>query len=286
MTEPSIPNVFSCDVEDWYQAYFKAERVSERCYANTVTCLEILAEHDVRGTFFVQGLVADQRPEVVRAIQDAGHEIQSHGYSHRLTWDLGPDGFRDDLDRSVKVLEDITGRKITGFRAPCFSIGREEWWAFEIMGELGLTYDSSIFPMRTRRYGLPFEPGYSIIRPDSPGAAAIEELPVSVLGEGRFRLPVGGGGYLRLVPASLLTGALRRINRADRPFVLYCHPYEFDPDEFKKMSAAVPLYRRLHQQAFRSSVPRKIAALFRSAPFTTLEDVLAFERGRRQEAPA
>ena len=284
LTESLIPNVFSCDVEDWHQAYFKTEEVSDRCYVNTMSCLEILDENDVRGTFFIQGLVADQRPEVVRAIQQGGHEIQTHGYSHRLTWDLGPKGFREDLERSIKILEDIIGKQITGFRAPCFSITRNEWWAFDIMGELGLSYDSSIFPMRTLRYGFHYDPGYSIINPQSPESAVIEELPVSVLGDGRFRLPVGGGGYLRLLPVSFLSAALRRINKAGRPFVLYCHPYEFDPDEFKKMSAAVPLARRWHQQTFRASVPRKLVALFQSAPFTTLEKVLEFERGRQWRA--
>ncbi|MEX1017268.1 MAG: polysaccharide deacetylase family protein [Phycisphaeraceae bacterium] len=273
--QPDIPDVFSCDVEDWEQAYFHSDRVSERCYANTMTCLEVLAEHGVKGTFFVQGMVAEQRPEVVRAIQQAGHDIQTHGHLHKLTWDLGPQAFKQDLERSVKLLEDIIGVKVTGYRAPCFSINRETFWAFDAMAECGLTFDSSLFPMRMRRYGLRWEPGYSQVRGLDPGAPSLDELPVSVVGEGALRLPVGGGGYMRLWPGWLLRRAYERVRAAGRPFVYYCHPYEFDPGEFQKMGRNVPLHKRVTQQAFRDSVPAKLAMLFARGRFATMPEAIA-----------
>lgn len=275
-----IPNVFSCDVEDWEQGYSHSDTVSERCYANTNRCLELLAEHGVKGTFFVQSMVAEQWPVVVRAIQSAGHDIQSHSHLHQKVHLLGPKAFREDLRKSIDILQEITGEPVRGFRAPCFSISEREFWAFDIMAELGLTFDSSLFPMRMRRYGLHWEPGYSTVRGELPGAPKLEELPVSVMRKGRVRIPVGGGGYLRLFPARFLTAAMRSINREGRPFVLYCHPYEFDPNEFDKITVPVPTLTRWSRRAFRNTVTRKLAALFQLGRFTTMPEALAYFRAR------
>jgi len=272
-----VPNVFSCDVEDWYQAYNHTDTISEHCYANTSRCLEILAKYGVKGTFFVQGLVAEQRPEVVRIIQQSGHDIQTHGYSHRLTRVLGPKGFKVDLLRSIKLIEDITGKRVIGYRAPCFSIDKDTFWAFDVMAECGVEFDSSVFPLKTRRYGLQFKTGYSLIYAVDNNST-IEELPVSVLGEGLFRLPVGGGGYIRFLPKRAIRHAFKKINAQKKPFVLYCHPYEFDPEDFSKMNESVPLYRKLHQSAFRASVPEKLSILFNMGKFGTMTEALNYCR--------
>lgn len=282
---PALPNVFTCDVEDWEQAYFRTDTVTERCYANTIRCLELLAEHDVKGTFFVQSLVAEQWPAVVRAIQSAGHDVQSHSHSHQLVHVMGPHAFREDLRKSIDILQNVTGQPIRGFRAPCFSIGRNEAWAFDIMGELGITFDSSLFPVPMRRYGLLCEPGYSIVSGASAAGTELEELPVSVVRQGRLRIPVGGGGYLRLFPKRWLVSAMRRVNREGRPFVLYTHPYEFAPDEFEHIKGRVPPIKRWMQRAFRSTVPGKLSALFQMGRFSTMPEVLAHCRARVQGMP-
>ena len=282
LSHPEIPNVFSCDVEDWYQAYTHSGQISERCYANTLRCLEMLAKHGVKGTFFVQGMVAEQYPEVVHSIQQGGHDVQTHGHFHQLTPVLGPKGFKADLERSIKVIEDVTGIPVTGYRAPCFSISRRTFWAFDIMVECGIEFDSSLFPMKMRRYGLLFETGYSLVRGPKNHDKPIEELPVSVLGEGLIRFPVGGGGYLRFLPKTLIRYAFRRINACRNPFVLYCHPYEFDPDDFAKMDECVPRYRRWPQRAFRASVPGKMSMLFEMGKFTTMPEALDYCRNQKE----
>ncbi|NOZ26041.1 MAG: DUF3473 domain-containing protein, partial [Nitrospirae bacterium] len=264
------------DVEDWYQSSFDFDApVSEVCVHNTRLVLDFLSQHGIKGTFFVQGLVARAFPHIVREIHDAGHEVQSHGYSHRPVNGMSPGEFRKELDETRKRLEDITGEPVTGFRAPDFSIDRDSFWAFEVMYEAGIRYDSSIFPLKTSRYGIEgFSMGYSIIRTAS---GEIEELPVSVLEMSwpeRFRIPVGGGGYFRLFPSWFLNYSLRRLSSQGQPFIIYCHPYEFNPREWRQIVRRVPGLRRLHQGIGRRSFQKKVSELLKRGVFGTMSDVL------------
>jgi len=269
-------HVFSIDVEDWYQSSFDMNaEISPVCVENTKKVLALLEKVDVKGTFFVQGLVAKKFPGLVREIDEKGHEVQSHGLTHRAVNTMTPDEFRAELTETSRYIEDASGKAVTGYRAPDFSIDRDTFWAFDVMAECGITYDSSIFPLRTRRYGISgFEKGYSRIKTAS---GFIEEFPVSVLTInhlGGLRLPVGGGGYFRLLPGWSLRYSLEKLDSEGASFVIYCHPYEFNPDELKDTMSAIPLYRRLHQGIGRKGFPVKVYNLLRLRPFGTMAESL------------
>lgn len=274
---------FSIDVEDWYQSShdFNAP-ISEVCVHNTRKVLDFLSMYNVKGTFFIQGMVVKQYPFLVKEIDQKGHEVQSHGFSHRPVNRMGPDKFRWELQETSKYIEDITGKLVYGYRAPDFSIDEQSFWAFEIMYECGIRYDSSVFPLKTSRYGINgFKRGYSIINTPS---GDIEELPVSVLelrGLQGMRIPVGGGGYFRLLPSWFLNYCLRHLEKEGMPFIIYSHPYEFNPDEWKQILKNVSLYRRFHQGLGRKSFSVKISKLLESGVFGTMSDILENIRGRR-----
>lgn len=267
-------NAFSVDVEDWYQSSFNFDSpISSICVDNTRRVLRFLSSHGVKGTFFVQGMVAKAFPFLVKEIHQSGHEIGSHGFSHRPVNKMKPKKFFEELKETRDRLEDITGERIKGFRAPDFTIDANTFWAFEVMIETGLTYDSSIFPVRTRRYGIQgFKPGYSIIKTPS---GSIEELTVSVY-ETRsgLKIPVGGGGYIRLLPSWFLKWCLQEFHKKKKPFVLYCHPYEFNPQEWKDILKYVPRLRKLHQGIGRRNFSAKISSLLQTDQFGSISDVL------------
>ena len=178
MTETGVLNAISVDVEDWLQSTVDPELpLTDRFFTSTRRVLEAFAAHDVRGTFFVLGLAAEKAPDLVREIQQAGHEIQSHGYGHRLVHTLTPDEFREDLTRSKAILEDMTGQRITGYRAPAFTIDLRNLWALDVLVECGYEYDSSVFPLKTGRYGIDGAPWYPH-RLKTPAGYELLELPV------------------------------------------------------------------------------------------------------------
>jgi polysaccharide deacetylase family protein (PEP-CTERM system associated) len=263
------------DVEDWFQSVISNDApISERFAANTDRVLELLDRHGVRGTFFVLGLAAEKAPQVVRAIQRAGHEVQSHGYGHRRNYDLTRDELRDDLSHAKKLLEDITGEEVFAYRAPQFTITEANLWALDVLVETGHRYDSSIFPMRIRHYGIDgFDPSPSIVA--TPGGARIVEAPVAVVSILSRRVPVGGGGYVRLWPWWLIRRAWSRIERQGRPGILYMHPYEMNPRETDEYRHLVGLRKRLHQSIGRKSFPRKLDRLLRHFRFAPLGELLA-----------
>ncbi|MBN2474405.1 MAG: DUF3473 domain-containing protein [Pirellulales bacterium] len=231
-------NAFTVDVEDYYQvSAFERDiprdqwnRRDGRVVDNTHRILDLLQRHDVRGTFFVLGWVAQQHPQLVRDIHSRGHEIGSHSYGHRLIYDQSPDEFRDDLRRSRDVLEDAIGQAVTAYRAPSFSITKRSLWALEILVEEGFRVDSSVFPTYHDRYGIPdAEPRIHQI---DTAAGPLWEFPPSVVRFPRVNLPVSGGGYFRLYPLPWTVYCLGRINRRlQQPFMFYVHPWEIDPGQ-------------------------------------------------------
>lgn len=272
-------NALTIDLEDWYQSTFDPEsEISHFCVKNTKRVLELLDKYNVKATFFVQGMVARKYPEIVKLVKEKGHEIQSHGYSHRPLNKLSPEEIKKELLETKKILEDITGKEVIGFRAPDFSIDKKRLWIFEIMAECGIKYDSSIFPVRTRRYGINnFERGYSKIITKS---GVIEELPVSILKINLFKqinIPVGGGGYFRLFPYKFLSFSLDLLNKKNLPFVVYCHPYEFNHKELS-MLEGVTLFLRLHQGIGRKGFAKKLSKLLQKAKFTTISKVIEIFR--------
>lgn len=225
----------SIDVEDWFQvenlkpvvARATWDSRESRVVRNTNRILDLLGEHRAQATFFVLGWVAERQPELIRRIEAEGHEIASHGYGHDLIYTLSPAEFRADVERGKKLLEDVIGHRIIGYRAPSFSITD---WAVSILQDLGFEYDSSVFPTVAHdRYGrlTGVDSGQPILQL-RPG---FHEVCISCLPLGRRGLPWGGGGYFRMLPYGVWREGVRRILGTGAPYVFYIHPWEIDPGQ-------------------------------------------------------
>lgn len=234
----AVVNAMSVDVEDYFHVSAfdgvvprsRWTAMESRVTANTGRLLDIFAEHGVRSTFFILGCVGERHPELVRTIASHGHEIASHGYAHRLVYDQTPASFRDDVRRAKALLEDASGRPVRGYRAPSYSITPRSLWALDVLLEEGYEYDSSIFPIRHDRYGIPVSDRhpYRIHRPEG----TLTEVPGSTARLGPLNLPVAGGGYFRILPYWWTRWGIDRVNRLEqRPAVFYLHPWEIDPEQ-------------------------------------------------------
>jgi polysaccharide deacetylase family protein (PEP-CTERM system associated) len=189
--------------------------------------LELLASTGTHATFFTLGWIAERYPQIVRAIVAGGHELASHGYGHERASDLSAAAFRSDVDRARKLLEDIAGTAVLGYRAPSFSIGSGNLWAFDELASAGYRYSSSIYPIRHDHYGMPDAPRFA-----HRVAGGLLEVPVTTLRLGQRNLPSSGGGYFRLLPYALSRWMIGRVNRQDRQSaVFYFHPWEIDPGQ-------------------------------------------------------
>jgi polysaccharide deacetylase family protein (PEP-CTERM system associated) len=249
-----------------------------RVVASTGRLLERLADHQVCGTFFVLGWVAARFPAFVREIQAAGHEIGSHGYWHRLIYSQTPVEFRSDVRQSKQVIEDAIGQPVTAYRAPSFSITLSSLWAPQILVEEGFRVDSSVFPTRHDRYGIPGAKAtiHTLHTPSGP----LVEFPPTIARFGRFAAPVGGGGYFRLYPYALTRTLLRRIERSEqRPFMFYIHPWEIDPQQ-PRLRAGSRLSRLRHYINL-PATERKLGQLLRDFAFGPMSTVLAGEQSKR-----
>lgn len=269
----------SVDVEDWYHSILEIGpeqwfRHEERVMPATGELLACLARGGVKATFFVLGDVAERHPELVPMIETAGHEIACHGYAHRLVYDLTPNQFRDDLSHTLDILRSQAQQPIRGYRAPYWSITERSAWALDIVAEMGLRYDSSIYPTRTSLYGIPTAPRVPF-RLNTPGGQSLIEIPPSVLKFPLRNVPFAGGIYLRLLPYILVRWGMRRFERQGRSGLVYIHPPEFDPN---KPRLAMPLASRiLHYarlNALRTKLPRLLDE-FRFAPLGALVDHLS-----------
>jgi len=232
---PAGPIAMSVDVEDWFhtenmkgalprEAWDACELRVER---NTMRLLEILHAQNAQATFFVLGWVAEKCPQLVRTISAAGHEIASHGYGHELVYSLQPREFRADILRSKVLLEDLTGKRVCGYRAPCFSITE---WAVPILQEAGFRYDSSVVPTVAHdRYGR--LDGFDFGKPIVLLRDGLYEVCVSCLRLGAYGIPWGGGGYFRFVPLPIWLRGVHAILKSGRPYVFYIHPWEIDPGQ-------------------------------------------------------
>jgi polysaccharide deacetylase family protein (PEP-CTERM system associated) len=203
----------------------------ERLVPSTHWVLDRLAETDTWATFFIVGQITQHNPELVRRIAREGHEVASHGWDHRRVHTFTPASFSEDVRRSKEALEDLSGRAVVGYRAPTFSIMRQTAWALDVLAELGMAYDSSIYPVRHDRYGVPAAPrGPFLARGE---VHSLLELPPATLRLLGVNFPMGGGGYFRLFPLFLTEQAIHQTSRACSPSVatLYFHPWEFDPQQ-------------------------------------------------------
>jgi polysaccharide deacetylase family protein (PEP-CTERM system associated) len=274
-----VLNAFSVDVEDYFQvgAFEKAiprdswERFEPRVEANTRRLLDLCARHDVRGTFFVLGWVAERWPELVRDIAAGGHELGTHGQDHRRVTTLTPAQFRADVRRSKRTIEDISGEAVIGYRAPNYSIVRETLWAVDVLMEEGFRYDSSIFPIRHDHYGIhDFSRFPRAIRGEN--GTALHEFPISTVRLAGMNLPFVGGGYLRHFPFPFIRWGMRRVNgHENRPAIVYIHPWELDPEQPRQ---DVPFLTSLRHYRNLDLTEGRLARLFTEFQFVTVREVL------------
>jgi len=270
-----MQHALSVDVEDWYQSTVDDRAaITDAFEADTRRVLDALARHDVRGTFFVLGLAAEKAPHVVKAIADAGHEIQSHGYGHRSNFEMDEASLRADLVRNKALLEDLVGREVFAYRSPAFSVDERNLWVLDVLAETGHRYDSSIFPAKRPRYGIAGYPPEPRVVTTERGHRIIE-APVACFRWMGRRVPVGGGGYFRLWPYAMLRKAWRRLEAAGRPGIVYMHPYEYNPTQLDAYRDTVSFKTRLHQGLGRKAFPGKVDRLLREFRFGPMQEVLA-----------
>lgn len=232
-----MKNAMTIDVEDYFHvsAFAAHIRPSEwdnyecRVEANTEKLLDVFDAGGIKATFFVLGWVAQRYPALIKGIAARGHEIACHGYSHRLVYDQSPADFRAETELAKHLLEDLVQTPVQGYRAASYSITAKSMWALDTLVELDFHYDSSIFPVRHDRYGVPGS-SREPYRLRTPAGYSILEFPLTTVELGRYRLPVSGGGYFRLFPYFLTKMALASVNQRERrPFIFYLHPWEIDP---------------------------------------------------------
>ncbi len=276
---PDVVNVLSMDVEEYYHATIVREGTRGRVASSFVSRVEesvdrvlaLLADADVRATCFVLGEVAAAHPAMVRKIAGEGHEVACHGHHHELVWHQSPEEFRADSRRAKELLEDVTGQSVIGYRAASFSIGPEQTWAYDILLQEGFRYDSSIYPIYHDRYGDPSAPRfpYDVWR---NGSETLVEFPVGTVRFLGLNLPVGGGGYFRLLPLTVTRLGIRRVNTHDKqPVMFYFHPWELDPGQ--------PRFRMPWRHSLRHYVglrreEAKLSALVRHFCFGRARDAL------------
>jgi polysaccharide deacetylase family protein (PEP-CTERM system associated) len=245
-----IKNALTVDVEDYFHVSAFAGSIDQkdwngiplRVVHNTQRLLQLFADSNVKATFFVLGWVAERVPELVRDIAKEGHEVACHGYSHELVYNQSPEVFRQETVRSKSLLEDIIQAPVYGYRAASYSITDRSLWAIDVLCEAGFKYDSSIFPIRHDRYGIPGSPEHPY-NLDSPNGQVLTEFPLSTASILGYRLPVAGGGYFRLYPYRLTKMGLSQINRKDQPFIFYMHPWEIDPAQPRIAASRLSRFR-------------------------------------------
>lgn len=234
MRNDPIVNAMTVDVEDYFQVSALAPYISRSAWTtcecrverNMDKILRLLDDHDVKATFFVLGWIAERYPELVRRIVAAGHEVASHGYAHLRASEQSEEAFFADIHLAKILLEDIAGQAVKGYRAPSFSIGKENPWALPCIERAGYRYSSSIYPIHHDHYGMPDAPRFAY------EVNGLKEIPITTVHALGRNWPAAGGGYFRLFPYWFSRALLRRVNQADgESAVFYFHPWEMDPEQ-------------------------------------------------------
>jgi polysaccharide deacetylase family protein (PEP-CTERM system associated) len=233
MTAPLV-NALTIDVEDYFQVSAFAPYIARadwdkrecRIERNVQRILALLDEHDTKATFFTLGWIAERYPQLVRDIVARGHELASHGYGHQRASDLQPAEFDEDIGRAKTLLEDLGGVEVRGYRAPSFSIGKTNPWAFDSLARAGYRYSSSVYPIRHDHYGMPDAPRFAYAARDG-----LIEVPATTLRIAAQNLPSSGGGYFRFFPYAVSRWLIGQVNREGQAAVFYFHPWELDPQQ-------------------------------------------------------
>ena len=275
MLAPAITNALTIDVEDYFQVSAFAPHIRRedwdarecRVEANVDRILALLAERDTRATFFTLGWVAERYPQLVRRIVAGGHELASHGYGHQRASELNREELWQDVSRAKQLLEDLSGRAVPGYRAPSFSIGTGNLWAFDVLARAGHRYSSSIYPIRHDHYGMPDAPRFAY-RLDN----GMLEVPVTTLRLLSRNLPSSGGGYFRLLPYALSRWMIGRVNRQDREAaVFYFHPWELDTGQPR--IPGIGAKTRFRHYVNIPRMERRLGALLRDFRWGRMDDI-------------
>ncbi len=277
-THDRVVNALTIDVEEYYHATIFQEAVGgvttgleSRVESSTERVLALLAGAGAKATFFILGEVAAAHPAIVRKIAQEGHEVACHDYHHTLVVGRRPEVFREEIRRAKAVLEDVGGQPVLGYRAPSFSIGPDERWAYAILAEEGFQYDSSVYPIMHDRYGDREAPRfpYEIWR---RGNQKLLEFPIGTVRLCGVNLPIGGGGYFRLLPGGLIEAGIRRVNASEhKPVMFYFHPWELDPGQPRP---AMAWHRRFRHYVGQQRHEAKLAHLLGTIPFGTVREAL------------
>ena len=269
--------ILTFDIEDWFHILDlpgknlaeKWDEHESRVERNTNRILELLARHQNRATFFILGWIAQRYPDLVRKIHESGHEVASHGFNHQLVTSMTKDEFRQDLIQSREILKNITGEYPVSYRCPGFSITRENDWALEELSSCGFLYDASIYPGKHGHGGHPaFDSEIVNIKFKRTGNELVE-FPVSVSRVLGKEMCFSGGGYLRLLPLSLIQKKIDQFNKAGNPVMVYLHPREFDPEGPR---LDMPFKRRFKCYVNVKSAEKKLIQLLEQYRFATLQD--------------
>lgn len=277
-------NAITIDVEE----YFHPEEVRSSVVESMWTVfpsrigdqvdrvLDLLDKHNVKATFFVLGWVARNKPAVIRRIASRGHEIGCHSFSHRMVNQLTPRQFREDTARALVAIEDACGARVTSYRAPSYSITNECIWALEVLVEAGFTHDSSIYPICHDRYGIPGFHRHATVMETPSGP--IHEVPIATVQIGQIAVtPIGGGGYLRLLPYRYTSAGIRKVNAEERrPVCIYFHPWELDPNQPRLAGGLVSWLRTYTGLC---SMETKIERMLQEFDFGPLTDVFPVPSG-------
>jgi polysaccharide deacetylase family protein (PEP-CTERM system associated) len=279
-SRPGPPSLaaFSVDVEDYFQVEALRplcpretwDTFEDRTQANTERILDLLSDLDAKGTFFVLGCVAKKHPALVKTIRDAGHEIASHGYSHEMIYNQTAAEFREDVRSAKILLQDLSGQAVIGYRAPSYTIVQRTLWALPILAEEGYRYDSSIFPISRRRYGMPKASRWPH-RIELGATGSIAEFPLPTVRIGPVNLPATGGAYLRLLPEGFQRWAIARMVRRAEPFVVSVHPWELDPGQPRLPVGRRTMWTHYHNLG---TAERRLRDLLSRAKFRPQRDVL------------
>jgi polysaccharide deacetylase family protein (PEP-CTERM system associated) len=273
-----MKNALSVDVEEYFQvsAFGPLIRQSDwsthesRIDGPLHSLLDLFDRFESRATFFVVGWTAEKHPDLVREIHRRGHEVACHSFAHQLIYNMTPDEFRADLTRCKKILEDITGEAVLGFRAPSYSVTSASFWALDILIEEGFRYDSSIFPIRHDRYGVPSSPRFPHAIEREGGE--ILEFPLSTVRLFGKNVPIAGGGYMRLFPYLFMRWGLKKINREEgQPAIVYFHPWEIDPAQPRQPVGPLTRFRHYHNLRH---MQEKIRRLLEDFSFRPVREVL------------
>ncbi|HMG47491.1 MAG TPA: XrtA system polysaccharide deacetylase [Allosphingosinicella sp.] len=279
-----MKNALSVDVEDWFQvgafetviARDAWETLPRRVERNTDAVLALFDEAGVKATFFTLGWIAERHPALIRRIAEAGHEIASHGWDHKRVFTMSEAEFRADLERARAAIEDVSGQRLSGYRAPSFSVDARTPWAHPVLAEQGYAYSSSVAPVRHDHYGWRESPRFAW-RPVE--GSDLIELPVTTIELAGRRFAAGGGGFFRLLPYAVSNWAIGRVNGAEqRPAIFYFHPWEIDAGQPRVADA--PLKSKLRHYTNLSAMRPKLLKLLMAHAWGRTDDVAAAEQAR------